>query len=180
MATQNKKAKAAGTPTPPKKKSSGLGALFALLILVLPRLMSAVENGGSGNFGRYLRCLFYRWSFQTGIDPSVLGAIAAGLLILAVILLIAAAAGKAVRRQTDRSVVGRAGGRTSAAVQRPDPRSRSFTPPTPTCIVCDHTGEDHFLRDKARRIAQLDDWLKSGIIDREEFRVLKDRYERDL
>ena len=40
--------------------------------------------------------------------------------------------------------------------------------------------DDHFVRDKAQRIAQLDEWLKNGLIDREEYRVLKSRYERDL
>ena len=46
--------------------------------------------------------------------------------------------------------------------------------------LCEQTGEDHFQRDKARRIAQLDIWLKNGIIGREEYRVLKDRYERGI
>lgn len=40
-------------------------------------------------------------------------------------------------------------------------------------------GEDHFERDRRRRIAQLDDWLKSGLIDRDEYKNLKRRYERD-
>ena len=40
-------------------------------------------------------------------------------------------------------------------------------------------GEDHFQRDRRRRISQLDDWLKSGLIDRDEYKNLKRRYERD-
>ena len=43
-----------------------------------------------------------------------------------------------------------------------------------------HTGEDHFAHDKAQRIAQLDDFLKNGIIDKAEYRTLRDRYERNL
>ena len=39
--------------------------------------------------------------------------------------------------------------------------------------------EDHFQRDRRRRISQLDDWLKSGLIDRDEYKNLKRRYERD-
>lgn len=35
-----------------------------------------------------------------------------------------------------------------------------------------------FDRDKQRRLAQLDDFLKTGIITREEYRVLKSRYEK--
>lgn len=57
---------------------------------------------------------------------------------------------------------------------------RDFSAPEAPCIVCEQTGEDHFLRDKARRLAQLDEWLKIGLIDREEYRVLKDRYQRGI
>ena len=57
---------------------------------------------------------------------------------------------------------------------------RQFTVPDAPCIVCENTGEDHFQRDKARRIAQLDEWLKNGLIDRKEYLVLKDRYQRGI
>ena len=57
---------------------------------------------------------------------------------------------------------------------------RDFSAPEAPCIVCEQTGEDHFQRDKVRRIAQLDEWLKIGLIDREEYRVLKDRYQRGI
>ena len=57
---------------------------------------------------------------------------------------------------------------------------RDFSAPEAPCIVCEQTGEDHFQRDKARRLAQLDDWLKIGLIDRDEYRVLKDRYQRGI
>ena len=40
-------------------------------------------------------------------------------------------------------------------------------------------GEDHFRRDKRTRIAQLDDWLKNGLIDRKEYNELKKRYMQD-
>ena len=74
--------------------------------------------------------------------------------------------------------------RPAPAAQRPAPTvrtaQRDFSAPDAPCIVCEQTGEDHFLRDKARRIAQLDEWLKNGLIDREEYRVMKDRYERGI
>ncbi len=57
---------------------------------------------------------------------------------------------------------------------------RDFSAPEAPCIVCENTGEDHFQRDKARRLKQLDDWLKIGLIDRDEYRVLKDRYQRGI
>ena len=61
-----------------------------------------------------------------------------------------------------------------------DPRMKTFTKPDAPCVVCEHSGEDHLQRDKNNRIRQLDDWLKSGLIDRQEYAVLKDRYERDM
>ncbi len=36
--------------------------------------------------------------------------------------------------------------------------------------------EDHFQRDKRTRIEQLDEWLKNGLIDRKEYKVLEKRY----
>ena len=60
------------------------------------------------------------------------------------------------------------------------PAHRDFSAPDAPCIVCENTGDAHVQRDKARRIAQLDDWLKNGLIDREEYRVMKDRYQRGI
>ena len=69
------------------------------------------------------------------------------------------------------------------APQRSVPPRRSMPPPDmpdAACVVCDNTGEDHFAHDKAQRIAQLDDFLKNGIIDKAEYRTLRERYERGL
>ena len=41
-------------------------------------------------------------------------------------------------------------------------------------------GEDHFQRDKRKRIEQLDGWLKNGLIERKEYNELKRRYREDL
>ncbi len=62
------------------------------------------------------------------------------------------------------------------------PRRNAPPPDVPdaACVVCDNTGEDHFAHDKAQRIAQLEDFLKNGIIDKAEYRTLRDRYERGL
>ena len=38
----------------------------------------------------------------------------------------------------------------------------------------------NFERDRQRRLAQLEVFLKNGIIDRDEYRVLHDRYERNI
>ena len=68
----------------------------------------------------------------------------------------------------------------ASAAQAPRSAKRDFSAPEAPCIVCEQTGEDHFQRDKVRRIAQLDDWLKNGLIDRSEYLVLKDRYQRGI
>lgn len=62
----------------------------------------------------------------------------------------------------------------------PPQRSMPSDMPDAACVVCDNTGEDHFAHDKAQRIAQLDDFLKNGIIDKAEYRTLRERYERGL
>lgn len=71
----------------------------------------------------------------------------------------------------------------SAAQRFAAPPRRNAPPPDvpdAACVVCDNTGEDHFAHDKAQRIAQLDEFLKNGIIDKAEYRTLRERYERGL
>ena len=68
--------------------------------------------------------------------------------------------------------------RMAQAARRPVPPPPDF--PDAACVVCDNTGEDHFVHDKAQRIAQLEDFLKNGIIDKAEYRTMRDRYERGL
>ena len=67
-----------------------------------------------------------------------------------------------------------------AQAQRAPRHPLSPDMPDAACVVCDNTGEDHFAHDKAQRIAQLDTFLKNGIIDKAEYRTLRERYERGL
>ncbi len=60
------------------------------------------------------------------------------------------------------------------------PAQRSYPKPDAYCFSCEASGEDHFVRDRNRRIAQLDEWLKNGLIDRQEYLVLKRRFQNDL
>ena len=162
-----------------KKKSPGLGLIVFLLVFVIPQVMALLESDS-------FRSRFWvieRWLQRNGMDPELFPLLVAGaLLLIALLIGRLTAARKKAKAETEarRPTTNASAGRTAAAKQRPDPRTRSFTPPEPSCIVCDHTGEDHFARDKAQRIAQLDEWLKNGLVDREEYRVLRDRYERDL
>ena len=162
-----------------KKKKGGFGSVLVvfLVIFLLPRLFELLE---SADF-RYALWRLQRRAMRNGIDPDLLPIIlvsAAALLVAAIAVLSAVRKKKAA--ETGRAQTNSTGGRTSTAKNRPDPRTRTFTPPEPTCVVCDHTGEDHFQHDKAQRIKQLDEWLKNGLIDRQEYKVLLARYERDL
>ena len=67
-----------------------------------------------------------------------------------------------------------------AQAQRASRHPLSPDMPDAACVVCDNTGEDHFAHDRAQRIAQLDTFLKNGIIDKAEYRTLRERYERGL
>ncbi len=169
--------------TEKKKKTTGIGWLILVIVLALARLS---ESGGLPRLGRSFRIwlyrsdlgdLFIRLRNLTGLEPvAVIGIFLLLIVVVVVFVRFSRAAGKAeegtVRAGKD--------GRVSGAVKRSDPRAKSFTQPDPYCVVCDHTGEDHFRRDKQQRISQLNEWLKNGLIDREEYRVLKSRYERDL
>lgn len=71
--------------------------------------------------------------------------------------------------------------RPAPSMQRREPvtENRSFSKPDAYCVSCELSGEDHFVRDRNRRIAQLDEWLKNGLIDRQEYMVLKRRFQND-
>lgn len=109
------------------------------------------------------------------------------VIVFIIVALIKVSAQKAARRgvKTIGKELGKNGERMAQAQDAPQrsvsPR-RSMPPDMPdaACVVCDNTGEDHFAHDKAQRIAQLDDFLKNGIIDKAEYRTLRERYERGL
>ena len=109
------------------------------------------------------------------------------VIVFIIVALIKVSAQKAARRgvKTIGKELGKNGERMAQAQDAPQrsvPPRRSIPPDMPdaACVVCDNTGEDHFAHDKAQRIAQLDDFLKNGIIDKAEYRTLRERYERGL
>ena len=66
------------------------------------------------------------------------------------------------------------------SMQRREPTAqRSFPQPDAYCVSCELSGEDHFVRDRQRRLQQLDEWLKNGLVDKQEYLVLKNRFEHD-
>lgn len=110
------------------------------------------------------------------------------VIVFIIVALIKVSAQKAARRgvKTIGKELGKNGERMAQAQDAPQrsvPPRRSVLPPDmpdAACVVCDNTGEDHFAHDKAQRIAQLDTFLKNGIIDKAEYRLLRERYERGL
>ena len=153
-----------------KKKSGGWWWLIFVVIALVSQL------GENVDFRRmWLRFRVSLLRNGIRIEPIWL-LIGAGVILCLLIVIVSRAAAKR-REVEDRRP---ATARTSAAVQRRDPRTKSFTQPDPYCVVCDHTGEDHFQHDKTQRIKQLDEWLKNGLIDRTEYKVLLDRFKRDL
>ena len=153
-----------------KKKEKKTGSLVVWLILII--LYVGYQLMDSAGFRRAISQLRIR------LLPYLMGLSLKLHLPFNTVLTIARVLG--ISKKKKKTEAAPASGRVSAAVQRRDPRSASFTKPETYCAVHNHSAEDHLAYDKAQRIAQLDDWLKSGLIDREEYRVLKDRYQRDL
>ena len=60
------------------------------------------------------------------------------------------------------------------------PEDKVYRPERPTVAAYDETAQErNFIRDRERRIRQLDNFLKNGIIEKEEYLILKARYEKD-
>ena len=115
-------------------------------------------------------------SSRTGLSIDTLQTLFVILIIL-IVLMVIIALKKGNNRETKENPVA---GRVSAAIRRSDPRNASFTKPETYCAVHNHSAEDHLAYDKRKRLDQLEEWLKIGLIERDEYRVLKDRYQRDL
>ena len=144
-----------------RKKKSGGSWLWLVFILI--GLMSQMSE--SSGFQQFFR--------QLGrLDSETVFAVVLPVVMLVFLVAII------------RTVARAAQGQKTAAPEKPHRHSaaasREFPVPEAHCVVCETTGEDHFARDKALRIRQLDEWLKNGLIDRAEYKVLKERYEQDL
>lgn len=70
------------------------------------------------------------------------------------------------------------------AVQRPPVRENyskpNVDPPkaVPVRVYSESIREENESRDRQRRLRQLDDFYKNGIIDKDEYRILRQRYEK--
>ena len=139
-----------------KKKQSG-GGKGILTVIGAIVLMNVISAGGG----------------------SVIWFILAIALIVAIMVIAVKAMKKAAQKNSAES----------APVQwtRPDNDRRQNAPKsaerpvyTPQTVYNENASAENFQRDRQRRIAQLDGFLKNGIIDKEEYKVLLSRYERDI
>ena len=105
------------------------------------------------------------------------------ILAIALIIAIMVIAVKAMKKAAQKNSAG------SAPIQwtRPEndrsqnaPKSAERPVYTPQTVYNENASAENFQRDRQRRIAQLDGFLKNGIIDKEEYKVLLSRYERDI
>lgn len=138
-----------------KKNPSGGKGILALIVSIV--LMNIISAGG--------------------------GSVIWFILAIALIIAIMVIAVKAVKKAAQKNSAG------SAPVQwtRPDNDRRQNAPKsaerpvyTPQTVYNENASAENFQRDRQRRIAQLDGFLKNGIIDKEEYKVLLSRYERDI
>ena len=147
-----------------KKKGGGFGAWIVIAAIML--LVNLIGEASEGE-----------------LPPQAVAAIVPGIVILAAVIaavkLMKKTAGKRESQSHERAQTGAAKAQPSIRLHSTHPAvsRQSYSAPDPYCVVCDQTGEDHFARDRAQRIAQLDEWLKNGLIDKAEYRELKQRYE---
>ena len=100
-------------------------------------------------------------------------------IVIAIVINVLNARKKQKAQQDKKRPVERSAARTpTVPLHRPAP-SMEQRPSAPVRSY-NQAGLDHFARDKARRIAQLDEWLRNGLIDKAEYNVLKDRFQRGV
>jgi len=135
------------------------------------------KKGGTG-IGFIIGILLVLSAFYEGFDEDILPFIVVIAVGVAVIAFIKKAAGAA----RDRAAQQKGGASVAQHMKRHEPKveiHRDFPEPEAHCVVCENTGVDHFDRDRQMRLQQLDDWLKNGLIDREEYAVLKRKFEQN-
>ena len=111
------------------------------------------------------------------------GAVFAGIIILVAVAAVMIIVGKKLGTAAVNSSNTPAGRAKrifeSSAWNKDVPEEDVFVAKAPEIRSYDeNAAEKNFIRDKERRIRQLDGFLKNGIIDKNEYRVLRDRYEK--
>ncbi len=135
-----------------QKKSTPLGLFVFILIILINALSEASPQS------------------RAALVPVILV-----VVVLAVVFLVISSAVKKSVAAGGASPVVRHG-----SDGHPHSPRENFPSPDAYCLVCDQTNTDHFERDRQRRLRQLDYWLSIGLIDRKEYRTLKDRYNKSV
>lgn len=138
-----------------RKRKNNKGSLGGLIAIVLVFLLNIA---GTGVGSQLIAVLI------------VLAAVIA--VILAVVVIIKKALGK-VNISSPRAV------KLSSYLNREEKTAEEnvFTRREPVVNSYDERAqENNFRRDQARRLAQLDAFLKNGLIEKEEYNILKSRY----
>ena len=126
-----------------------------------------------------------RWRLRNGSIPA--GGLAPMLVVVLIPFLGFAASVVKSAKNTEKNAAtptktalqSRASTQPTIKLHSDDRPHRDFSAPEAYCVVCENTGEDHLAFDRAQRLRQLDDWLKNGLIDRAEYRVLKETFEKN-
>ena len=135
-----------------QKKSTPLGLFIFILIILINALSEA--------------------------SPQTRAALVPVILVIVIFTVVSLVISSAVKKSM-------AAGGASPVVRHgadghPHSPRETFPSPDAYCLVCDQTNTDHFERDRQRRLRQLDYWLSIGLIDRREYRTLKDRYNQPV
>lgn len=148
-------------PQERKKKKGGLGTALWVVFLVIAGMASSIDDGE--------------------IIIALLIVLAVGVCVYGLIRVAVKAASreKPEAAAPRRSSIPAPERKLGPLYENLGRKLRGDAVPDAHCVVCENTGEDHFARDRRLRIRQLDEWLKNGIIDKAEYRVLKERYQRD-
>ena len=148
-----------------KKKKTGFP--WALLIILIPLLLR-VRDGE--------------------LPPVIFGAVILAIVFVIVMSAVAQKKSGKAAEKPSRPAASPARKTPEVELHRPVPSmqrrepmtaQRNFSQPDPYCVSCELSGEDHFVRDRQRRIQQLDSWLKNGLVDKQEYLVRKNRFEHD-
>jgi len=137
------------------RKNNNKGSLGGLIVLAIVFLVNIASTGAGTEF------------------IAVMIAIAALIaVILAVVVIVKKALGTA-------KVSSPRAEKFSSYLNREEQgaEEQGFKRREPVVISYDERAQEkNFVRDRARRLAQLDGFLKNGIIEKEEYNILKARY----
>ena len=115
---------------------------------------------------------------SAGGGEAILGILVIALIIAAVIFFLKQRKKAAQKKAEDQSPVRWSAPEPDRRQNRAGPAERPAYTPQP--VYNENTSGENFQRDRQRRLVQLDGFLKNGIIEKEEYKVLRSRYERDI